>query len=89
MANPQFRPYGANPYRGYDTSGFPFLYDGDVPDGIAPLDRVVVVDGKVGPWISSNSDRHWSAMGSRLLGSRGRTQPSISVISPVAAMWEP
>jgi hypothetical protein len=46
MANPQFRPYGANPYRGYDTSGFPFLYDGDVPEGIAPLDRVVVVDGK-------------------------------------------
>ena len=40
------RPYGANPYRGYDTSGFPFLYDGDVPEDIAPLARVVVVDGK-------------------------------------------
>ena len=44
--NPNVRPYGANPYRGYDTSGFPFLYQGDVPKGIAPLDRVVVVEGK-------------------------------------------
>ena len=46
MANPQFRPYGANPYSGYDSSGFPFLYNGDVPEGIAPLDREVAVDGK-------------------------------------------
>jgi len=44
--NPGFRPYGANPYVGYDTSPFPFLYDGTVPDGIKPLARVVVVDGK-------------------------------------------
>ena len=43
VADPTLRPYGANPYRGYDTSGFPFLYQGEVPDGIAPLDRVVVV----------------------------------------------
>jgi hypothetical protein len=41
-----FRPYGANPYRGYDTSAFPFLYDGEVPEGIAPLARVVVVGEK-------------------------------------------
>lgn len=45
-SNPNARPYGANPYRGYDTSGFPFLYQGYVPQGIAPLDRVVVVEGK-------------------------------------------
>lgn len=44
--NPHGRPYGANPYRGYDTSGFPFLYDGKVPQGIAPLARVVVVGEK-------------------------------------------
>ena len=44
--NPNARPYGANPYRGYDTSGYPFLYQGDVPQGIAPLDRVVVVEVK-------------------------------------------
>ena len=46
ITNPNLRPYGANPYRGYDTSGFPFLYQGDVPQDIAPLERVVVVDGK-------------------------------------------
>lgn len=44
--NPQFRPYGTNPYQGYDTSAFPFLFDGEVPEGIAPLDRVVVAGGK-------------------------------------------
>ena len=43
VRNLNFRPYGANPYRGYDTSSFPFLYDGETPDGIAPLARVVVV----------------------------------------------
>lgn len=43
------RPYGANPYVGYDTARFPFLYDGSVPEGIAPLARVVAV-----------GDRAWS-----------------------------
>ena len=41
--HPQGRPYGANPYVGYDSSDFPFLFRGEVPDGIAPLARVVVV----------------------------------------------
>ena len=41
-----FRLYGANPYQGYDTSSFPFLYNGSVPEGIAPLARVVVVEGQ-------------------------------------------
>ena len=41
--DPGMRPYGANPYVGYDDSGFPFLYKGNVPEGIAPLGRVVVV----------------------------------------------
>ena len=39
-----FRSYGANPYRGYDTSPFPFLYNGKTPANIEPLTRVVVVD---------------------------------------------
>jgi hypothetical protein len=46
IENPDFRPYGANPYIGYDTSAFPFLYAGEVPEGIAPLARVVVVGNK-------------------------------------------
>jgi len=37
------RPYGMNPYRGYDTLAQPFLYSGPFPDGIAPLQRVVMV----------------------------------------------
>ena len=41
--DPDARPYGANPYVGYDRSAMPFLYDGEVPEGIAPLARVVVV----------------------------------------------
>ncbi|MCE2516385.1 MAG: DUF3179 domain-containing protein [Alphaproteobacteria bacterium] len=44
--DPSARHYGANPYRGYDSASFPFLYDGEVPEGIAPLARVVVVEGK-------------------------------------------
>ena len=43
------RRYGANPYVGYDSSQFPFLFSGEVPAGIAPLARVVVV-----------GDRAWS-----------------------------
>ena len=38
-----FRRYGANPYVGYDSSPRPFLYDGDLPEGIAPLAYIVVV----------------------------------------------
>ncbi len=37
------RRYGVNPYRGYDTTMRPFLYDGPLPQGIAPLARVVRV----------------------------------------------
>jgi len=39
------RAYGTNPYVGYDTSRFPFLFSGEVPEYIKPLARVIVVDG--------------------------------------------
>ncbi|MGH6932346.1 MAG: DUF3179 domain-containing protein [Dongiaceae bacterium] len=42
-SDPSARPYGANPYAGYDGAGVPFLYDGSYPDGIAPMAYVVVV----------------------------------------------
>jgi hypothetical protein len=36
-----------NPYTGYDTLSQPFLYSGPFPEGIAPLQRVVLVrDGQ-------------------------------------------
>lgn len=44
--NPGLRAYGSNPYVGYDTAESPFLYNGTVPEGIAPMERVVVVDDR-------------------------------------------
>jgi hypothetical protein len=41
--NDRARAYGRNPYRDYDRSARPFLYDGELPDGIPPLSRVVRV----------------------------------------------
>ncbi len=40
--DPRRRNYGANPYMGYDSSGYPFLYRDDMPEGIGPLEYVVV-----------------------------------------------
>jgi hypothetical protein len=37
------RAYGMNPYRGYDTSVKPFLYGGDMPEGIEPMAYVLAV----------------------------------------------
>ncbi len=42
--DPGMRRYGANPYAGYDTSPTPFLFQGDLPKGINPMVRVIVVD---------------------------------------------
>jgi hypothetical protein len=41
--NPAARPYGRNPYLGYDTSARPFLFKGELPKDIEPMARVVVV----------------------------------------------
>lgn len=44
------RAYGSNPYGGYDSSAFPFLYRGDSPPfGIEPLSRVVRVGDRAWP----------------------------------------
>jgi hypothetical protein len=43
--DPNTRNYGRNPYVGYDATGQrPFLYDGTLPDGIEPMERVVAVE---------------------------------------------
>lgn len=42
-SDPASRPYGLNPYVGYEDSAAPSLYRGELPKGIAPLERVVVV----------------------------------------------
>ena len=41
--NPGLRDYGRNPYAGYDSAAYPFLYRGEMPDGIEPMARVIVV----------------------------------------------
>ncbi len=43
------RRYGANPYEGYDN-GYPFLYKGDLPKDIKPLERVVSLSDKSEAW---------------------------------------
>jgi Protein of unknown function (DUF3179) len=44
-SNPNARNYGRNPYVGYDALGQrPFLYDGTLPPGIEPMERVVAVE---------------------------------------------
>lgn len=47
---PGLRAYGRNPYEGYDGSVRPFLYDGEPPDGIAPLARVVSLADRSQAW---------------------------------------
>jgi hypothetical protein len=51
MAEPAYnRSYGRNPYRGYDRSTQPFLYNGEnPPHGIPPLERVVRVGDRAWP----------------------------------------
>jgi hypothetical protein len=45
-ANPSFRPYGQNPYVNYDGTDRPFLFRGELPKGIDPMARVVVIRGE-------------------------------------------
>ena len=46
----QRRPYGRNPYQGYDSSARPFLYNGEMPPhGISPVARVVRVGDRAWP----------------------------------------
>jgi hypothetical protein len=40
------RAYWQNPYRGYDSSIVPFLYNGTLPEGMPALERVVLVRGE-------------------------------------------
>lgn len=46
--NPESRGYGRNPYVGYDSAERPFLFRGELPKGIEPMARVVVVKRSAG-----------------------------------------
>jgi hypothetical protein len=56
-SNPSLRDYGRNPYVNYDAIGSrPFLYSGDLPDHVDPMERVVAVEvspGKHEAWALS------------------------------------
>jgi hypothetical protein len=49
-SDPGMRPYGRNPYVGYDSAPRPFLYDGSYDGPGEPLMRVVAVDGLAEAW---------------------------------------
>lgn len=52
VLDPVFPPlsaYGDNPYVKYDTSRRPFLYKGDLPKGVPPMTRVVVIGNEAWP----------------------------------------
>src|SRR3546814_8862697 len=48
-ADPEFRPYGRNPFTGYDRMPSTFRSDGPMPEKVEPMARVVAV-----------GDRAWS-----------------------------
>jgi hypothetical protein len=74
--DPNARNYGRNPYVGYDAIGQrPFLYDGSLPDGIEPMERVVAVE--TGPG-------HHEAWALALLRRRGTIQSAKLLIQ-----WHP
>ncbi len=69
------RPYGMNPYVGYDGSPKPFLYSGEMPPhGIPPLMRVVQV-----------GDRAWPLDRLRKLGQVSEAGVTISWASGLAS----
>ena len=65
--NPRLRAYGANPYVGYDSGSRPYFPVSRMPEGIAPLARVVRVE-----------DRAWSLA---LLRERGRIEEAGLVLT--------
>lgn len=45
--NPNMRQYGENPYVGYDSRSRPYgFFQGEMPEGIDPMVRVVVIEGE-------------------------------------------
>ncbi|GAB5388380.1 MAG: hypothetical protein Alpg2KO_13480 [Alphaproteobacteria bacterium] len=42
----RMRTYGFNPYTSYDTSKRPFLFSGETPEGVEPMEYVVAIGGR-------------------------------------------
>ena len=67
------RDYGRNPYANYDRAAKPFLYRGEMPKGISPMARVVVI----------NSDGKKHAVALELLRKQGQLK-----LGDVALGWQ-
>jgi Protein of unknown function (DUF3179) len=100
--NPGARPYGNNPYKGYDSAVKPFLYRGDLPKRVSPMARVVVVDDTAyaltlirkrkvlidGDVRLTYEGNHASALDARRIAN-SRTIPSVSVAKRSAdGQWQ-
>ena len=67
------RDYGRNPYRNYDSSKQPFLYNGEMPPhGIPPLMRVVRVGDRAWPMSRFDTQQKISEAGVTLTWSKGQ-----------------
>lgn len=66
-SDPNARPYGRNPYAGYDEATSPFLYRGPMPEKMPAMGRVVVV-----------GEEAWDL---RLLREKGRVETDTHVIT--------
>lgn len=72
------RPYGDNPYTGYDSSPSPFLFDGDTDDVLPQMERVVTTGGEQDPVAYPLSDlRERRVLADEVAG------------EPVVVLWVP
>ncbi|MFQ5622730.1 MAG: DUF3179 domain-containing protein [Paracoccaceae bacterium] len=70
------RPYGRNPYRGYDTAGWPFLYNGEAPPhGLDPMSRVVRVGNHAWPLSRFSGTPEITEQGVRIVWQGGMASP--------------
>lgn len=99
--HPGMRPYGRNPYAGYDSAPRPFLYRGELPKGIAPMAYVVAVGKQAWPldlirrnktFISGDLRLSWTAGQNSALDSgvieAGRDLGNVVVQKKKASGWE-
>lgn len=73
MGPPSRAPYGRNPYVGYDSSNWPFLYQGETPPhGVHPLARVVRVGESAWPLERLSKEERIAEEGVVLSWSKGQ-----------------
>jgi len=86
--DPELRPYGRNPYVGYDSRAAPYpLYQGDLPTALNPMLRVVVV--RDGDTVRAVTLGHVRAQGTVLMeGVRLAWRPGVNSALDQAAIGQ-